>query len=197
MLRTVLARAPLTTRSSIALLACSLLSAFAHGYLGAFALAPCSSSIWTALPGLLLHSLAFGSLLHWLITCLSLICSALVCERELGAMLVVSLWVGCSLLGGAAYLLAATNCLPFVGPSAFAWGFAGAALTVIVLRWNRAHWLEKAYAAVVLVGLLTLLQVEAAVAALQVTGLLLGAASAYLVHRQRHKNCSPGPNTAA
>ena len=193
----ILSRAPLTARLCVVLLASFLLSAFVPRYASTFALTPCRSGLGAALPPLLLYWLIFGSLFHWLITCFSLVCSALVCERELGAVPIVILCLGTTVLGATAFLLTTSNCVPFVGPAAFTWGFAGAALIAVIFRWKLSHWLERAYVIVVLLSFATLVQAPAAVVALQLTGFLFGAALALLRFRQRRAKVSSGTGVAA
>ena len=192
----ILSRAPLTARLCVVLLGSFLVSAFVPSYASAFALTPCRSGLWAALPPLLLHSLIFGSLFHWLITCFSLFCSALVCERELGSVAIVILCLGTTVLGAAAFLLTTSDCVPFVGPAAFAWGFAGAALVAAIFRWKLSHWLERAYVIVVLVSFATLVQAPVAVVALQLTGFLFGATLAVFRFRQRRAKVSSGAGAA-
>lgn len=179
----LLSRAPQTPRLSTALVIAYLVGAFLPGFPASMALLPCLHDLAT-LPALVLHSVVFGSLGHWLVSSLSLICSALVCGKALSGRAIVGLWIGSTLLGALVYLAAADSCSPFVGPAAFAWGFAGAACTAVVLNWKGSHWLVKGYVAVVLLGLTNLLQVSFAVAALQAAGLSFGCLIAYKACRR-------------
>jgi len=163
-----------------------LASTMIPGYVEALSLSSCRTGVLANLPTLLGHSLVLGSGGHLLMSCLSIIFSALLCEPELGTRRVLTLWAGASFLGAISYLLVSHDCSRFVGPAAFVWGFAGAAMAVAILRWHQTSWYEKAYVAVVLLSSVTLLQLPLAVTALQLTGLLLGFAVAYY----RHQNLS-------
>ena len=188
----VFTRAAFTLKICAVLLAALLLSAVWPDYMSAVALAPCRNGVWSSAPSLVLHSIAIAGLVHWAPVCASLVCSALVCEEDLGPKGILVLWVISSVLGSAAFLIFADSCTPFIGPAAFAWAYAGAAVAAIALRWKNSRTLAKFYVVLVGIGFLVTLGDGPGSQALQNFALLLGASwFAYLVARRRRQRDSP------
>ena len=179
LLHTVSERAALTLRLCGLLLISSLLPSLWPGYVGAVALFPCEASLLLRLARTVSYPLAIPSPLDWLPVAFSLILSGLVAERQLGWKGLLGIWSCACTLGGLLYLLLEESCVPFGGPAAFAWGYAGACLYLVPAGWGRANVVEKAYFYLIVLACFSLLAMSLSSAALQGVGALVGMAAAY------------------
>ena len=189
--------APITLRLCQFLLLSAILSLFLPGLLDWTALQPCENNLLLRISRLPLYSIAVGGLYHWFLMSVALLLAGLVSERFLGWKALVALWFISTFVGGSAYIIAADSCIPFIGPGAFAWALAGAALIVVPSHWNRAHILEKIYFYGLIVSVCSMIGQSPAATALQMSGLLLGIAVTYFLYRKRHGVDGPSAGTAA
>jgi hypothetical protein len=181
------AKAPLTLKLCVGLLALVFVFAFSPELMEPLLLKPCESISLGLAVGFLLHPFAISGLLHWLLTTLPIMASALVSERDLGATGVFALWSGATAIGALGYASLAETCTPFIGPACIAWAYAGAAFVTIQRRWRRSHALEKVLACVVVAAALSLFWFGAAEGIMAGGSLFFGSAVMLAFHLRRHR----------
>jgi len=148
----------------------------------------CGATTLRIFAGIVFHSLAFGSIMHWLVLSTSLLLSGLVAETALGRAQTVSILAIAQLTCSPIFLALGDGCTPFLGPACAAWALGGCAVVTTAMSWKTSSILVKVYVASVFVSALALAFEVPEIRYPEAAAFVLGVVAALVVVNRRHKS---------